>query len=284
MKVQLFQPSGQLSSLIEHYMLVDIDWKELSSVATVWRLIPFGQVSMLFLYGDPHGYSLSGASEPMKDTSNAFMVGQLTQPLWLRFSGHTRLIKIQFKPSGIQQLIPLNMEEFTNVPSIDLESLWGNAVNELLEQLHGCDSDDLRVELLNRFLERRLVPLHMQASYIDYTIKQLECARGNVNIADLEVKLGITGRHLERLFKARVGLTPKEISKVIRLNYAFSCLEKEPEMSLTSLSHESGYYDQAHFSKDFKKIAGISPSRLFSANSSELFVTHGKCFLKRKTG
>jgi AraC-like DNA-binding protein len=280
MKVQLHQPSTQLNNYIENYMMVDIDWKKLSSVSTIWRLIPFGQVSMLFLMGEPHGYSLSGASSPMQNTSQAFMVGQLTQPIWLKFSGHTRMIKIQFKPSGIQQMLPLNMEEFTNIPSIELEAIWGRSVNEILEQMHEAASDEELVTLLNSFFENKLLPQQTSASYINYTVHQLEKCNGNVNIQQLEKKLGISSRHLERLFKAKVGLTPKEISKIIRLNSAFSCLEKNPSMSLTSLAYESGYYDQAHFSKDFKKIAGISPAKLMSRNSSELFVTHGKCFVK----
>lgn len=280
MNVQLFQPGELLSPYIENYMLVDIDWRNMPSPATVWRLIPFGQISMLFLYGDPHGYNVTGAAAPMENTSSAFIVGQLTKPLWLKFSGRTQLIKIQFKPAGIRRLLPFNMDECTDVPSIDLETVWGAAVRALPEQLHSAKDNKQRVLLLEAFLEKRLLPAHEQAAYIEYTIRKLESGRGNINITGLEAKLGITGRHLERLFKARVGLTPKEIGKMIRLNYAFTCLEKNPGMSLTSLSHESGYYDQAHFSRDFKKIAGISPSRLLAANSSELFVTHGKCFMK----
>ncbi|WP_207496956.1 AraC family transcriptional regulator [Aridibaculum aurantiacum] len=280
MKVQLHQPSAALSSYIDNYMFVDIDWKQLSSISTIWRLIPFGQVSMLFLLGEPHGYSLSGATEEMHNTSQAFMVGQLTQPIWLKFSGHTRLIKIQFKPSGIQQLLPLNMEEFTNIPSVELEAIWGRSVNEAMEMLHEATDDENKIAILDNFFEKKLLPKRDNAAYIDYTVTQLEKFNGNLNIQNLETKLGISSRHLERLFRAKVGLTPKEISKIIRLNSAFSCLEKDPCMSLTSLSYEAGYYDQAHFSKYFKKIAGISPSKLMSRNSSELFVTHGKCFVK----
>jgi transcriptional regulator GlxA family with amidase domain len=174
------------------------------------------------------------------------------------------------------------MEEFTNVPSVDLQAIWGSAVNQLMEQISEAAEDSQRAALFNHFFEDRLLPQQGAAAYIDYTIRQLEAHNGNINIQHLEKKLGISCRHLERLFRARVGLTPKEISKIIRLNHAFSCLEKQPAMSLTTLSYESGYYDQAHFSKDFKKIAGISPSKLISTKSSELFVTHGKCFVKNR--
>lgn len=123
MKAELFKPGPALSKYIDNYMLVDIDWRNTAAPANVWRLIPYGKVSMLFLYGDRHEYSLQGATESMQTTRQAFLVGQLTQPIWLKFSGRTRLIKIQFKSSGAQKFLPVNMEEFRNVPSLDLETV-----------------------------------------------------------------------------------------------------------------------------------------------------------------
>ena len=281
MKAELFKPSPALSRYIDSYMLVDIDWRNTAALANVWRLIPYGKVSMLFLFGESHEYSLNGATETMQHTRQAFLVGQLTQPIWLKFTGHTRLIKIQFKSSGAQRFLPVNMEEFRNVPSLDLEAVWGGAIKDLLEQMHEATSDVERIAKLNRFLEKRLLPQQDMVDYVDFTIQQMKLYKGNLAIKGLEQKLGISTRQLERLFRARIGLSPKEMGKIIRLNCAFSSLESDPDISLTSLSYEAGYYDQSHFSRDFKSIAGVSPSKLFSENSKELFVTHGQCFVKQ---
>jgi AraC-like DNA-binding protein len=261
-------------------MLVDIDWRQTSALSKIWRLIPYGKISALFVYGDPHQYSLNGVEEGMAQTRQAFLVGQLTKPIWLKFSGHTRLIKIQFKSSGLQKLFPMNMEEFKNVPSLDLEAVWGKSINELLEQLHESCSDEQRIQRLNYYLEKRLLPQNSMVDYIDYTIGQMKKENGNISIKALEQQLGISTRQIERLFRAKLGLSPKEMSKIIRLNSAFSSLEKEPDMSLTSLAYQAGYYDQSHFTRDFKGIAGVSPTKLLSHNSNELFVTHGQCFVK----
>ncbi|WP_207434582.1 AraC family transcriptional regulator [Sabulibacter ruber] len=282
MKAEIFKPSPSLSRYIDNYMLVDINWQDTASVASVWRLIPYGKVSMLFLYGDSHEYNLTGPADTMLKTRQAFMVGQLTQPIWLRFSGHTRLIKIQFKPTGLQQFLPMNMEEFTNVPSLDLEAVWGRATATLLEQLHESATDQDRIQHLNSFLEKRLLPASDMIDYVDFTLAQLKNQQGNVSIKSLEGQLGISTRHLERLFRAKLGLSPKEMSKIIRLNAAFSNLEANPSTSLTQVSYEAGYFDQSHFSRDFKGIAGVSPSKLFSQTSQELFVTHGQCFVKQQ--
>ncbi|AHM58699.1 AraC family transcriptional regulator [Flammeovirgaceae bacterium 311] len=282
MKAEIFSPSASLGRYIDSYMLVDIDWRKASDVSKVWRLIPYGKASMLFLWGDQHEYSLDGTTSVMQRTRQAFMVGQLTQPIWLKFTGHTRLIKIQFKSSGMHKFLPVNMEEFKNVPSLDLEAVWGMAVHELLEQLHESVSDAERIQKLNLFLEKRLLKQSDAIDYVDYTISQMLACKGSLSIKGLEHALGISTRQLERLFRTKIGISPKEMSKIIRLNSAFSSLETEPDISLTSLSYQAGYYDQAHFSREFKGIAGVSPNKLLSESSKELFVTHGQCFVKQK--
>lgn len=279
MKADIYQPAPLLSSYIDNYMIVDINWKEAAQEYAVWRLIPFGQVSMLFLFGDPHQYSLNGPAEGMQQTADAFMVGQLTKPIWLRFSGHTRLIKVQFKSAGVRQFLPFSMQEFTNVPSVDLNEIWGASVNSLPDQLLHAATDEDRIAVMNNFFEKHLLPSSELIDYVDYTIHQLKANNGNMSIQTLESRLGISSRHLERLFRAKVGLSPKELGKIIRLNYALGQLKEEADMSLSALSYASGYYDQAHFSRDFKCIAGVTPSRILSESASELFVTHGKCFM-----
>ncbi|WEK33906.1 MAG: helix-turn-helix domain-containing protein [Candidatus Pseudobacter hemicellulosilyticus] len=279
MKATLYQPGPALSRYVDNYMIVDIDWTRDLQEYAVWRLIPFGQTTMLFLFGDPHQYSLLGPQEGMQDTARAFLVGQLTRPIWLKFSGHTRLFKIQFRSAGIRQLLPFNMQELTNVASLELDSIWGNPVQQLLEKLYEAPTDPARVNEVDQFLLQRLSPASNLVDYVDYTIHQLINNGGNLSIQSLEKQLGISSRQLERLFRAKVGLPPKELGRIIRLNQAISRLRQDSSISLFQLSHAAGYFDQAHFSRDFKNIAGVAPSKLFSASASELFVTNGKCFV-----
>jgi AraC-like DNA-binding protein len=276
--VKQYFPSSALSGCIDNYMFVDIDWSSAKHMASIWRLIPFGQVSILFLYGDLHGYSTEGADAVMEETYGAFMVGQLTKPIWLNFSGHTKLVKVQLKPSGAQQLLPMDLSELTDNPCIKLEDIWGNQSKYLTEQLHDANSDVGRVALLNDFFKKRLMPSNQQSAYIDYTLQQLHTSNGNCRLMELEYKLGITGRQLERVFKSRVGLRPKDIGRFIRMNAAFSVLASKPETSLTSLAYQLGYFDPAHFSKDFRQLTGLLPSKLKINNGNEFFVTHGQCF------
>lgn len=276
--VKQYLPCALLSNCIDNYMFVDIDWRSANQMASVWRLLPFGQVSVLFLYGDLHEYSTTSADTEMIKTHEAFMVGQLTKPIWLRFSGRTRLVKVQLKPSGAQQLLPMDLSELKDNPSVKLENIWGDRSRYLTEQLHDAKSDSHRVSLLNDFFKALLLPSHQQSAYIDYTLKQLHISQGNCKLMELEYKLGITGRQLERVFKSRVGLRPKDVGRFIRMNAAFSVLSAQPNTSLSNLAYQLGYFDQSHFTRDFRQLTGLLPSSLKTHSENEFLVTHGQCF------
>lgn len=275
----LLPPPPSLSAYIDNYQLVDIDWTSAQAPNNVWRLIPYGKVSMLFLYGDPYRYSLQGPNAPMQEERLAFLIGPLLQPVWMKFSGRSRLIKVQFSSSGAQRFLPVNMEELRTAPSLDLAAVWGNATYELLEQLDEAASDADRIDRLSRFLEKRLRPAPDRRDYVDYTIHRIQASKGNLSIKELEKQLGISTRHLERLFQARIGISPKKLGKLLRLNQAFSSLLENPALSLTDLSYEAGYYDQSHFCRDFKAVSGVSPTDFTAQRNVELFVTHGACLL-----
>ncbi|WP_285056579.1 AraC family transcriptional regulator [Pedobacter ginsengisoli] len=278
MHVNSFSPSVQLKPFIDNYMFVDIAWQEFHQISPLWRLIPFGQVSALFIYGDKHQYSTIGAKAGMQTTLDTFLVGQLTRPLWLKFSGHTRLAKVQFKTGGIQQFMAAPLADFTDQASIGLENIWSADPQLVNEKLYEAENDSARCKILNSFFEKRLLPVDNQASYVEYTLKQLLHTGGNLKVSDLERPLGISARQVERVFRSRVGISPKDIGKFMRLNTALHALENNPGQQLSLLGYELGYFDPAHFSKDFKQFTGISPSAIRSGSPGEYLVAAGKCF------
>lgn len=68
-------------------------------------------------------------------------------------------------------------------------------------------------------------------------------------------------RQLERKFLKQVGMSPKQLSKVIRLQTALKLLLNQQSERLTDIAYESEYYDQAHFIKDFKDFTGTTPNQ-----------------------
>lgn len=88
--------------------------------------------------------------------------------------------------------------------------------------------------------------------------------KGNINIAKIAEEVGYNQRYLDRVFKEAVGVSMKKYAEIIRIQKAIYYLQN----SLTYEIYERlGYYDQAHFIKDFKKNTSLTPSRFERTNS-----------------
>ena len=90
--------------------------------------------------------------------------------------------------------------------------------------------------------------------------------KGQISVNELAHRLATSKRNLERRFLNQIGLSPKQLSKIIRLQTLLKKLEQNPSGSLTELAMECGYYDQAHFIKDFKEFTGLSPKQFYADN------------------
>ncbi len=78
-------------------------------------------------------------------------------------------------------------------------------------------------------------------------------------VAGLADEVGWSARHLTARFRAETGLRPKEAARVIRFDRARRRLSPTGR-SLADLAAETGYFDQAHLAREFRTLAGCSPT------------------------
>jgi transcriptional regulator GlxA family with amidase domain len=102
-------------------------------------------------------------------------------------------------------------------------------------------------------------PLDVNQERIEYVVRRLRMSGGRDRIAELCEATNLGQRRLERLFKERVGLTPKYFARVMRLRRAFELLYTSPAGYSLENVLDFGYYDQAHFIHDFQHFAGEAP-------------------------
>ena len=75
---------------------------------------------------------------------------------------------------------------------------------------------------------------------------------------------GLSERYIQQLFLDHVGIAPSAFFSVHRFNKSLQ-LVLSSNLSLTSVAYDCGYYDQAHFIREFRKFTGITP---FDARAS----------------
>jgi AraC-like DNA-binding protein len=128
------------------------------------------------------------------------------------------------------------------------------------EQINEADTDVERINVIETFLVSRLTkgPLDELILLAVNLIKQ---SKGNIKIELLAKKLNISQGQFEKRFRKVVGASPKKFSSIVRLS---NILNARPTANkLTELAIDSGYFDQAHFIKDFKSFTGLTPEQYF---------------------
>ena len=82
---------------------------------------------------------------------------------------------------------------------------------------------------------------------------------GLISIKELVEKLNYSERYIQEIYKERMGMTPKTFARIMQFQQALMQLEKTDIEGWTSFGPDYGYYDQAHFCKEFKKNTGMTP-------------------------
>lgn len=84
--------------------------------------------------------------------------------------------------------------------------------------------------------------------------------QGNIRVRDLEEKTMYSSRYIQSVVGSQVGVAPKQLCAQIRFQQALFLLCRYPQITLSQIAQILGYSDQAHFSREFKRFSGISPT------------------------
>lgn len=95
---------------------------------------------------------------------------------------------------------------------------------------------------------------------VQFAQEEIMNTSGNITVAELAEETGYSERYVNKLFSQSVGLNPKTFGKIVKFQKALQMINKETtDIRLTDIGVDSGYYDQAHFIKEFKKYAALTP-------------------------
>lgn len=135
-------------------------------------------------------------------------------------------------------------------------------IDAIIRQLATATSDLDRLAVIEDFFINRLNN-KVNNGRIILAVELIKKYSGNLKITVLAQQLKISQCQLEKCFRRTVGATPKKFASIIRFRKVLSIAHKE--RSLTQLGLEAGFFDQAHFIKDFKSFTGLTPERYFKS-------------------
>ena len=86
-----------------------------------------------------------------------------------------------------------------------------------------------------------------------------------ITVRAIAIALGTTTRSVQHAFQHEVGMSPKSLMRLARLQRAIGFAREAPGFTLSRIALDAGYYDHAHLTRDCRDIAGVTPSALFGS-------------------
>jgi AraC-like DNA-binding protein len=195
------------------------------------------------------------------DAGGARAIGTMTRAVVVLPHGPSRSVAVRFRPGAAVHFLRVDAGELTdeNVELAALGARWFPALP---------DTDDLASAA--RHLERSLLG-HLRAvrapdPVLAHAVARLSSAVPPT-IAALGRETGWSRQHLSRRFRADVGVSPKQLARVARLQRAMVALQRSPRAPLAAAAVELGFFDQPHLARELRDLAGITP--LAAASASE---------------
>lgn len=264
MIAQKIEPRRNLSKFIKCYWTLEGIRETIPEKIIV---VPDGCIKILFHYGDLYsrlGITQSGkyGVSCSKLLPRSFVLGQLTQPIEVQPTGKTGILFVCFHPNGFYPFSTIPIKSIENT-TLSLDSLFREDGIELQRKLLTAGSTFERITIVESFFEKRLSRAKYKESATQSTVEAIFNTVGNLPVNELSRKLNVNRRQLLRIFNSTIGLSPKQLSKTIRLQAALKVLLNKEIISFTSLAHEINYYDQAHLVKDFKEFTGLTPGEFY---------------------
>lgn len=217
---------------------------------------PDGRPEIIVHGGDP--YAERGPDGVLRVQPRTLFAGQLTRAIAIVPRGHARMAGAQLRPHGGFDLLRVPQHPFTD-RVVDLTVLAPALARTLMETVVYQTEAGKMIAAL----EAALLPLARAAGAPAPPADAVAAAlslKGLISVHQLASAAAVSPRHLERLFRERVGIPPKLFLRIVRFQEVLRAARHgKPDPGWADVAVTHGFYDQAHFINDFKAFVGRTP-------------------------
>lgn len=234
-----YEPSTELAPFVEHYWTVKWDLRGQA---------PYNSETL------PHP-AIHLAIEP----DVAHIVGIVTRKFSRLLQEEGWVFGIKFKPGAFYPFVQMSISNYTN-KIVTLSDAFGERGVHFEAAMRAGSNDEERSTLAEDFL-RHLAPVHDENMMrVNEMVDIIRSERQITKVDHLVSRTKLTKRSLQRLFSQYVGISPKWVIQRYRLHEATEQVAAGEIVDWSKLAVELGYFDQAHFIKDFKAMVGLTPT------------------------
>jgi AraC-like DNA-binding protein len=205
------------------------------------------------------------------------VVGTMTRAIVMPEAAVSGFAGIRFLPGEAFAFLDVRAGDARDLLLTPLDAGLGE-VGELVERV-ATEAPSRWAKALEVWLLSRLSRVRPADPRVRATVDRLHAGRGTPRVQALAAGVGVSERHLERAFAERVGVSPKLLARVLRLQALVGSVDRArtiaPLVSLpwAALAAEHGFADQAHLVREVRALAGVTPTDLVRERVSGFFNT-----------
>jgi AraC-like DNA-binding protein len=244
------------------------------------KILPTGWLDLEINFGGAIQVYDAGGTKAIATCVESWWVGVWSTYGTVEWPPNIQLFGIHFKPGGAYPFLKFPLSELHN-QIVAGDAIWGAFVGELRERLYAAATIEARLALFEELLLARLGEEPYGLNTVRYAVREIGDHHGALSIKTLSEHLGISQNHLLTQFKRMVGISPKALARLYRLKHVLQSIDPMQSVDWAVIANQANYYDQAHFSSDFRTFTGHSPTdylrlrrSLRSANSKRDRLLH----------
>ena len=255
MEYQEYAPGAQLAPYVDRFWTLTGSAAEMAG--EVQPVLPDGRAELIIHFADP--FERAGADGLFARQAPVIFAGQLTGQLLLRPSGAAAVLGVRFHACGAAPFLDMPQHRLAGITPA-LEEL-SRPLARALEPARSMTEQPARaVGFVRQVLERLMRPSAVDPR-IQAAASILTASCGRIPVEQVAGLAGISRRHLERRFLDVVGMSPKRLARITRFQAALHALQTgEPGGTGAATAAAFGYADQPHFIREFRELAGCTPS------------------------
>ncbi|MBZ9732297.1 MULTISPECIES: helix-turn-helix domain-containing protein [unclassified Mesorhizobium] len=226
-----------------------------------FRIVEYASLTVPLVISFAEAFAIGlGHSPGDNDRHASFVAGLYAGPVMIESFGGACCVQVNFTPLGARQFFGLPMSELRD-RMVGLDDALGFDGIALRERLGEASDWNARFDIAEGFITSRLVEANALSPEIAWAYRAVIASGGRTRISTLAGEIGWSRRHLAARFTDAIGIGPKTLSRIVRFNRALS-LSKRQDDDWAGIAADCGYADQAHLVREFRQLAGETPTGL----------------------
>lgn len=238
-------PSNDLSFFIQHYWLITWDLREHPPYSQ--EVLQHPGVNVVF----QRGHSYIRGIESRKSINV--------------LQGEGQIVGVLFRPGAFHCYVQAPVSTLTD-QTVNISDYFTLNVKAFEKELFSLEREEEKILLVEKLLRQSKPDYNATVDLLNEAIDEIIHNTEITKVEQLVEQFGIPKRTLQRWFNQYIGVSPKWVIRRYRMHEAIDRIERG--MDLTQLAMDLGYFDQAHFSKDFKAAVGKSPTQYMNVKLS----------------